>query len=116
MTYKTYLERAVFWTFRLATYLVLAAAAVIFLDIGIKGGRTVFTSKPPFINLPFLTEAPQTLYVFEFEGKKTGWAIANFGNGKQCIRASNRRLPAWRIPPAASGRASSERRSWSSAP
>src|SRR6266403_4217448 len=64
------LERAVFWLFRLATYLILAAATYIFLDIGIKGGRTVFTSTPPFINVPFLTEPPQTLYVFEFEGKK----------------------------------------------
>ncbi len=63
-------ERVVFWTFRLATYVILAAATYIFLDIGIKGGRTVFTSKPPFVNVPFLTEPPQTLYVFDFEGKK----------------------------------------------
>src|SRR5213078_4159327 len=82
MTYKTYLERAVFWTFRLATYLVLAAAAVIFLDIGIKGGRTVFTSKPPFINVPFLTEPPQTLYVFEFEGKKMALGDREFRQWK----------------------------------
>src|SRR5436190_22951782 len=59
-----------FWAFRLATYFILAAATYIFLDIGIKGGRTVFTSHAPFINVPFLTEPPQTLYVFEFEGKK----------------------------------------------
>src|SRR5438045_1041200 len=76
MTYPTHrthqrkLERAVFWVFRLATYFILAAATYIFLDIGIKGGRTVFTSKPPFINVPFLTEPPQTLYVFDYEGQK----------------------------------------------
>ena len=64
------LEKAIFWTFRLATYLILACATYIFLDIGLKGSRTVFTSKPPFINLPFLTEPPQTLYVFDYEGKK----------------------------------------------
>ena len=64
------LEGAVFWIFRLATYFILAAATYIFLDIGIKGGRTVFTTTPPFINLPFLTEPPQTLYVFDHEGKK----------------------------------------------
>ena len=63
-------QRIVFWSFRLATYFVLACATYIFLDIGIKGGRTVFTSHAPFINVPFLTEPPQTLYVFEFEGKK----------------------------------------------
>src|SRR5882724_10266308 len=60
----------VFWSFRLATYFVLACATYIFLDIGIKGSRTVFTSKPPFINVPFLTESPQTLYVFDYEGQK----------------------------------------------
>src|SRR5256714_3823922 len=76
MTYRTHrkrgriLERVTFWMFRIATYVVLAAASYIFLDIGIKGGRTVFTSKPPFVNLEFLSEPPQTLYVFDFEGKK----------------------------------------------
>jgi phosphate transport system permease protein len=64
------LETLIFWLFRLATYFILAAATYIFLDIGIKGGRTVFTTTPPFINVPFLTEPPQTLYVFDYEGKK----------------------------------------------
>jgi phosphate transport system permease protein len=72
MTHGTHrmFEGVVFWLFRVATYFVLACATYIFLDIGIKGGRTVFTSTPPFVNVPFLTEPPQTLYVFEFEGKK----------------------------------------------
>ena len=65
-----FFQGAIFWLFRLATYLILACATYIFLDIGIKGSRTVFTSSPPFINLPFLTEPPQTLYVFDYEGKK----------------------------------------------
>ena len=65
-----FIERILFWVLRLATYFILAAATYIFLDIGIKGSRTVFTSKPPFINIPFLTEPPQTLYVFDYEGKK----------------------------------------------
>ena len=63
-------ERIAFWTFRIATYFVLACASYIFLDIAIKGGRTVFTTKPPFVNVAFLTEAPETLYVFDYEGKK----------------------------------------------
>ena len=67
---SNFLERAVFWSFRLATYLVLAAATYIFLDIGIKGSRTVFTSAAPFVNFKFLSEPPQTLYVFEYHGKK----------------------------------------------
>src|SRR5438046_6031127 len=63
-------QTASFWVFRLATYAILAAATYIFLDIGIKGSRTLFISRPPFINVSFLTERPQTLYVFEFEGEK----------------------------------------------
>lgn len=64
------LERGAFWMFRLATYFIIACASYIFLDIGIKGSRTLFTSEPPFINLAFLSERPQTLYVFDFEGKR----------------------------------------------
>ena len=60
-----WIEKIVFWLFRLTTYFVIACAAYIFLDIGIKGGRTVFTRTPPFINISFLTEPPQTLYVFD---------------------------------------------------
>src|SRR3954471_3227623 len=76
------LEQTLFWLFRVATYLILAAASFIFLDIGIKGGRTVFTTKPPFINLPFLTEPPQTLYLFAFEGKKMGLSDREFRQWK----------------------------------
>lgn len=63
-------ERLMFWTFRLATYFVLACATYIFLDIGIKGGRTVFQKSAPFINVKFLTQWPQTLYVFDYHGQK----------------------------------------------
>ena len=79
---RGFLERCVFWLFRLATYLILAAASYIFLDIGIKGGRTVFTSAAPFINIPFLTERPETLYVFEFEGKKMALGDREFRQWK----------------------------------
>jgi phosphate transport system permease protein len=63
-------QSIVFWMLRLATYFVLACATYIFLDIGIKGSRTLFTKTAPFINVPFLTEPPQTLYVFQHEGKE----------------------------------------------
>ena len=62
-------ERAVFWLLRLGTYFILACAAVIFLDIGLKGGAVVFQTKAPFLNTAFLTEAPETLNVFTFEGR-----------------------------------------------
>jgi phosphate transport system permease protein len=65
-----FLERLMFWTFRLATYFVLACATYIFLDIGVKGGRTVFTSHAPFVNIDFFSQSPQTLYVFNYGGKK----------------------------------------------
>src|SRR6266403_2749575 len=64
------LEKVLFWVFRLATYLILAAATYIFLDIGIKGSQTVFTTTAPFVNFKFLSEPPQTLYVFEYHGEK----------------------------------------------
>ena len=63
-------EQISFWSFRLATYFIIAGTSYIFLDIGVKGARTVFTTTPPFVNLPFLTENPETLFVFEDEGKK----------------------------------------------
>lgn len=69
-TRRHFTERLMFWLFRLATYFVLGCAAYIFLDIGIKGGRTVFTSRPPFVNLEFLSAAPETLFVFDDNGVK----------------------------------------------
>lgn len=63
-------ERGVFWLLRLSTYFVLACATFIFLDIGLKGGRVIFRTEAPFINVPFLTEAPETLNVFTLDGEK----------------------------------------------
>jgi len=62
-------ERGVFWLLRLATYFVLLCAAVIFVDIGWKGGTVVFQKTAPFINVPFLTESPETLNVFTLGGQ-----------------------------------------------
>ena len=59
------IEAAGFWLFRLATYLIVAAAGYIFLDIGIKGGAVIFKLTPPFVNVPFLTEWPETLDIFK---------------------------------------------------
>ncbi len=63
-------ERATFWLFRAATYLVLACGLGVFGTIFLKGAGTVFTAEVPFINTTFFTDAPESLYVFEFEGKK----------------------------------------------
>src|SRR6185295_5052451 len=64
-------EQIVAWLLRLSTYFVLLCAAFIFYDIGTKGGAVIFRSSAPFINVPFLTESPETLNVFELNGQKT---------------------------------------------
>jgi len=63
-------ERWAFMGFRIATYMVLAAAIGIFAKIIYEGSKTVFTTDFPFVNVEFLTDRPQTLYVFEYEGEK----------------------------------------------
>src|SRR5881392_230096 len=77
-----FLESALFWGFRIGTYFVLLCATYIFLDIGIKGGRTVFTRTVPFVNLKFLSEPPQTLYVFDYQGKKMELSDREFRDWK----------------------------------
>ncbi len=72
------LERGLFWLIRLGTYLIIVASAFIFLQIAWKGGQTVFVSHAPFINIPFLTESPSTLHVFEWEGQKMELSDAQF--------------------------------------
>lgn len=62
-------EQGVLWLLRLGTYFVLACATFIFVDIGAKGGRVVFKTEAPFVNVPFLTEAPETLNVFTVDGQ-----------------------------------------------
>ncbi|MBD5778118.1 phosphate ABC transporter permease PstA [Pelagicoccus sp. NFK12] len=71
-------EKAVFWLFRLSTYFILLCASVIFLTIFYKGSQTVFQTEFPFVNVEFLTEAPQTLHVFEHEGEKYELSDTNF--------------------------------------
>jgi phosphate transport system permease protein len=63
-------ESGVFWLFRSAAYLVLACGAFVFADIVIKGAPAVFKTTFPFVNTVFLTEAPESLYVFDYEGRK----------------------------------------------
>ena len=63
-------EGFIFFLFRSATYFVLLCGALVFGTIVFKGAGTVFQAKAPFINTTFLTAAPESLHVFEFEGKK----------------------------------------------
>ena len=63
-------ERATFWLFRAATYLVLVCGLSVFATIVFKGAGSLLKPEAPFINTAFFTEAPESLYVFEFDGKK----------------------------------------------
>lgn len=63
-------EAAIFGVFRLATYFVLLCGAFVFGDIIFKGSGAVFKSEFPFVNTPFLTQAPESLYVFDYQGEK----------------------------------------------
>src|SRR5436190_15122727 len=64
------IDRVAFGVLRTATYVILACATLIFGVIFVKGSYTVFQSKFPFVNIEFLTQSPETLYVFEYEGQK----------------------------------------------
>ncbi len=63
-------EGFTFWFFRGSTYFVLLCGAAVFLNIVGKGSRTIFKAEAPFVNVAFFTQAPESLYVFEYQGKK----------------------------------------------
>lgn len=62
-------ELGLVWVLRGATWTVLLAGLIILGTIFWKGGQTVFQTSFPFINTSFLTESPQSLYVFEHDGQ-----------------------------------------------
>ncbi len=76
-------ENAVRWIFRLATYFVLLCGLYVFGDIVAKGAPTVArgfraTDHFPYFTNTFLFKAPETLYVFEYEGEKLEMGDAEF--------------------------------------
>ncbi|ACB75829.1 phosphate ABC transporter permease PstA [Opitutus terrae] len=62
-------EAAVRWVLRLCAYLVLGCGAAVLANIVWKGAGTVFQTEPPFVNVRFFTQAPESLYVFDYEGR-----------------------------------------------
>ena len=69
------IQRVAFWLCRIATYLIVIGAAWIFADILFKGGKVVADSVKvestfPYLKVPFLTEKPETLYVFDRDGQE----------------------------------------------
>lgn len=63
-------EHVALWLFRLATYVILLSGFAVLGTIAVKGAGTVFTREAPFINFEFLTQAPESLHVFQFEGRE----------------------------------------------
>jgi phosphate transport system permease protein len=63
-------QKAAFWIFRIATYLVLACVTYVFWDIISNGAPVIFKLEPPFINTKFLTESPETLHVIKYDDGK----------------------------------------------
>lgn len=78
-------ERIVMAALRFMTYFIIVCAAVLFLNIIVKGAGTVFSTHFPFVNMEFLTGSPETLHVFDWNGQHMemadtqfrAWAAAN---------------------------------------
>ena len=69
------IEKVLLGSFRAATYFVLLCGAMVFANIVFKGLPTVTnafktTETFPYFTNTFLLTAPESLYVFEHEGKK----------------------------------------------
>jgi len=77
------IERVAFALFRAATYFILICATFIFGFIFVKGSQTVFRAKFPFVNVAFLTQAPETLFVFQYQGQKMELGDKEFRQFKQ---------------------------------
>jgi hypothetical protein len=95
-----------------ATYFVLLCGVLVFGTSSSRARHGVFKTRAPFINVPFLTEAPESLYVFEYQGKKAEMgdrAFAQFREEKETERRAVAQSRATFIRPAASGPASSAR-------
>jgi len=68
--FRTRFEGAIAVTLRLSTWFILLCALSIFATIIQKGTPVIFKKEAPFVNLDFLSQTPETLHVFEYEGKK----------------------------------------------
>ncbi len=71
-------EGFIFFLFGAATYFVLLCGAVVIGTIVVRGAGTVFQARAPFINTTFFTEAPESLHVFQYQGRKMELGDAAF--------------------------------------
>ena len=63
------LQPICFQFFRIITYAILLCAIIIFGNIIVKGLPALFQSSFPYINTDFFTKAPESLHIFEYQGK-----------------------------------------------
>jgi len=73
-----FFERGAAGLLRVATYFVLCCGFVVLGDIALKGSRTVFQAQWPFVNVGFLTQAPESLHVFDYAGEVREMGDAEF--------------------------------------
>lgn len=72
------LERGLIWCLRFSTWAILFSGLMVLGTIFWKGAGTLLQSEFPFINTSFLTEAPQTLHVFEHDGESLEMSDSEF--------------------------------------
>ncbi|MFA6960313.1 MAG: phosphate ABC transporter permease PstA [Opitutaceae bacterium] len=94
-------EKVILGTFRAATYFVLLCGAVVFANIIFKGLPTVTnafqtTSTFPYVTNTFLFTAPESLYVFEKDGKKIEMGDSEYRDYREAevAKAEKAGLPA----------------------
>ncbi len=78
ITLRSRVEGFISISLRLSTWFILICAATIFGTIIFKGAPVLFQAEAPFINFEFLTQAPETLHVFEHEGEQHELSDSNF--------------------------------------
>ncbi len=71
---------------RFLTYFIVLCGVSIFGTIIWKGSKVVFQAEAPFINVDFFTKSPETLHVFEVEGKKQSLGHAAFVKYQDSLR------------------------------
>lgn len=71
---------------RLCTYFILVCALAIFGRIIYQGAPVVFQAAPPFINVEFFTESPETLMTFETEdGEEYSMSFSDYSQFKRDV-------------------------------
>ena len=66
---RSAIDTTLAWVCRLLAYGFLVGVAVVFLKVLVGGIGALVQPSFPFVNLAFLTEGPESLYVFQLDGE-----------------------------------------------